>query len=150
MSRQKTKIPFSPLSVPCSNSLELSLFQFNEAAPPLRIFLLPPSPYTLTQVSVGEVEEGKEIKENERGEVEKEIAAEGRERERERERERGSKRQERGLQEALLAPLVTEAIFSQGDARRERKEEKAGEGEESDRKQEREIERSREREIERS
>ena len=48
-----------------------------------------------------------EIKENERGEVEKEITAEGgRERERERERkgERGSKRQERGFQEALLAP----------------------------------------------
>ena len=69
--------------------------------PKRRIFLLPPSPYTLTRVSVGEVEEGKEIKENERGEVEKEIAAKGggRERERERKGERGSKRQERGLQE---------------------------------------------------
>ena len=36
--------------------------------PKRRIFLLPPSPYTLTRVSVGEVKEGKEIKENERGE----------------------------------------------------------------------------------
>ena len=66
-----------------------------DSLPPLRvptqkrrIFLLPPSPYTLTRVSVGEVEEGKEIKENERGEIEKEIAAGGgREREREREKE---------------------------------------------------------------
>ena len=38
-----------------------------------RIFLLPPSPYTLTRVSVGEVEEGKEIKENERGERERDF-----------------------------------------------------------------------------
>ena len=59
--------------------------------PKRRIFLLPPSPYTLTRVSVGEVEEGKEIKENERGEVEKEIAAGGGE---ERERERGRKREQ--------------------------------------------------------
>ena len=62
--------------------------------PERRIFLLPPSPYTLTRVSVGEVEEGKEIKENERGEVEKEIAAGGGEREREREREKGRKREQ--------------------------------------------------------
>ena len=57
--------------------------------PKRRIFLLPPSPYTLTRVSVGEVEKGKEIKENERGEVEKEIAAGGK-----RERERGRKREQ--------------------------------------------------------
>ena len=66
--------------------------------PKRRIFLLPPSHYTLTRVSVGEVEEGKEIKENERGEVEKEIAAEGGgEREREREGARDKREDYRRL-----------------------------------------------------